>query len=56
MHSRCYKKLVGFLRFTTHNVAEMELGRDRKTGKVMWLTAMYWHWIVPADIEDPIRQ
>lgn len=43
-------------RLTTHNVAEMELGRDKKTGKVMWLTAIYWHWIVPADIEDPVRQ
>jgi len=33
--SRCYKNLVGFLRFTNHSVAEMELGRDKKRGKVM---------------------
>jgi hypothetical protein len=48
--------IAGVLRFTTHNVPEVELGRDKKTGKFTWLTAIYWHWIVPAYIEDPVRQ
>jgi hypothetical protein len=37
-------------------MAEMELGRDSRRGKVMWLAVKYWQRIMHMDIQDPLRQ
>jgi hypothetical protein len=37
-------------------MAEMELGRDNRRGKAMWVAVQYWQRIMHMDIRGPVRQ
>jgi hypothetical protein len=41
LHGRFCKKILGLPRCAANDVAEMELRRDSRRGKAMWLTIKY---------------
>jgi hypothetical protein len=42
IHGRFCKKILGLPRCTANGLAEMELGRDSRRRKAMWLAVKYW--------------
>jgi hypothetical protein len=56
IHGRFCKKILGLPRCAANGVAEMELGRNSRRGKAMWLAVKYWQRIMHMDIQDPVRQ
>jgi hypothetical protein len=55
IHGRFCKKILGLPRCTDNGVAEMELGRDSRRGKAMWLAVKYRQRIMLIDIRDLVR-
>jgi hypothetical protein len=55
-YRRFCKKILGLPRCAVNSVAEMELGRDSRRGKVIWLTVKYWQIMMHMDIQFPFRQ
>jgi hypothetical protein len=41
IHGRLCKKILGIPRFAVNGVAELELGRDSRRGKVLCLSVKY---------------
>jgi hypothetical protein len=56
IHRQLCKKTLGLPRCAVNGMAEMELGRDSKRGKVMWLAVKYWQRMMHMDIQDLVRQ
>jgi hypothetical protein len=56
IYGRFCKKTLGLPRCAASGMAEMELGRDSRGGKAMWLAVKYWQRIMHMDIQDPVRQ
>jgi hypothetical protein len=56
IHGRFCKKILGVPRCEANGVAEMELGRDSRKRKAMWLAVQCWQRIMHMDIQDPARQ
>jgi hypothetical protein len=57
IHGRFCKKTVGLTRRSAANgMTEMELGRDSRRGKAMWVAVKYWQRIIQMVIQDPVRQ
>jgi hypothetical protein len=54
IHSRLCKKILGIPRFAVNRVAEVELGRDSRRGKVLCLVK-YWLRTLQMDKEELIR-
>jgi hypothetical protein len=48
----CAKKILGISRFAANGVAELELGRDSRRGKVMSTLVKYWQRILQMDKDD----
>jgi len=42
-------------KFLASGIAEIELGRDKRKGKVMGFRENYWQPNANMDIEDPMR-
>jgi hypothetical protein len=55
IHSRLCKKIVGIPRFAANRVAEVELGRNSRRGKVLCLTVKYWLRTLQMDKEELVR-
>jgi hypothetical protein len=55
IHGRLCKKLLGIPRFATIGVAEIELGRDSRRGKVLCLAVKYWQRTLQMDKEELVR-
>jgi hypothetical protein len=49
------QKILGIPRFATNGVAELELGRDNRRGKVMSILVKYWQGILQMDKDDLVR-
>jgi hypothetical protein len=55
IHGRMCKKILGIPRFAANGVAELELGRDSRRGKVMSTSVKYWQRILQMDKDDLVR-
>jgi hypothetical protein len=55
IHGRLCKKLLGIPRFAEDGVAELELGRDSRRGKVLCFAVKYWQRILLVDKEELVR-
>jgi hypothetical protein len=55
VHKRFSKK-VGLSRCAVNGMAEMELERESRRGKVIWLGVKSWQQIMHIDIQDMVRQ
>jgi hypothetical protein len=53
---RFCKKQIKVLRSAVNGVAELELGRNSRRGKVLCTTVMYWIRITHMDTSDLIRE
>jgi hypothetical protein len=49
------KKILGIPSFAANGVAELELGRDSRRGKVMSTLVKYWQRILQMDKDDLVR-
>jgi hypothetical protein len=49
------KKILGIPRFAANKVAEIELGRDSRRGKVLCLAVKYWLRTIQMDKEELVR-
>jgi hypothetical protein len=49
IHSRLCKLILGAPRFAANSVAELELGRDNRRGKVLSTVAKYWLRLLRMD-------
>jgi hypothetical protein len=56
IHGRFCKEILALPRCAANVMAEMELGRDSRRGKAMWVAVKYWQRIMHMDIQDPVRQ
>jgi hypothetical protein len=54
IHNLC-KKILGIPRFAANGVAEIELGRDSRRGKVLCLAVKYWLRTLQMDKEELVR-
>jgi hypothetical protein len=52
IHGRLCKKILGILRFAANGVAEIELERDSRRGKVLCLAVKYWLRTLQMDKEE----
>jgi hypothetical protein len=55
IHGRLCKKFLGIPRFAANGVAQLELGRDSRTGKVSCLAVKYWQRTLQMDKEEIVR-
>jgi hypothetical protein len=55
IHGRDCKKILGIPRFAANGVAEVELGRDSRRGKVLCRAVKYWQRTLQMDKEEPVR-
>jgi hypothetical protein len=55
IYSRLCKKILGIPRFEASGVAEVELGRDSRRGKVLCLAVKYWLRTLQMDEEELVR-
>jgi hypothetical protein len=52
INGRLCKKILGIPRFAANGVAEIELGRDSRRGKVLCLAVKYWLRTLQVDKEE----
>jgi hypothetical protein len=55
IHSRFCKTILGMPRSAANNVAELELERDSKRGKVLSMIAKYWLRLLRMDSLEVVR-
>jgi hypothetical protein len=55
MHGRFCKIILGVPRFAANNMAELELGRDSRRGKVLSMTAKYWLCLLHTDAFEIVK-
>jgi hypothetical protein len=55
IHGRLCKKILGIPRFAANRVAEVELGRGSRRGKVLRLAVKYWLRTLQMDKEELVR-
>jgi hypothetical protein len=55
IHGRLCKKILGIPRFATNGVAEVQIGRDSRRGKVLCLAVKYWLRTLQMAKEEPVR-
>jgi hypothetical protein len=55
IHGRMSRKVLGNPRFVANGVAELELSRDSRRGKVMSTLVKYWQRILQMDKDDLLR-
>jgi hypothetical protein len=56
IYGRFCKKILGLPKCLVNGMAEIELGRESRREKAMWLTVQYWQRIIHMDNRDPVRQ
>jgi hypothetical protein len=49
IHGRLCKKILRIPRFAANGVAELELGRDSRRGKVLCIAVQYWQITLQMD-------
>jgi hypothetical protein len=55
IHGRLCKKILRIPRFATNGVAELELGRDSRRGKVLCRAVKYWQRTLQMDKKELVR-
>jgi hypothetical protein len=55
IYGRLSKKILGIPKFAANGVAEFELGRDSRRGKVLRLAMKYWQRTLQTDKEELVR-
>jgi hypothetical protein len=55
IHGRLCKKILGIPRFAANGVAEIQLARDSRRGKVLCLAVKYWLRTLQMDKEELVR-
>jgi hypothetical protein len=55
IHGRFCKKILDLPRCAANGITEMELGRDGRRGKAMWVAVKFWQRTMHMDIQDSIR-
>jgi hypothetical protein len=55
IHCRFCKIILGVSRFSANNMAELELGRDSRRGKVLSMIAKYWLCLLHTDSLEIIK-
>jgi hypothetical protein len=55
IHARFFKKILGMPRSAANKVAELELGRDSRWGKVLCTIVKYWLRLLSMDCEEVAR-
>jgi hypothetical protein len=56
IHGRFCKKILGVPRCAANGAAEIELGRDRRRGKIISLTLKYWQRILRMDNQELVKK